>query len=253
MHIVKPFAKITFFMGLPYALRNDPIETWKPYADDALRIIEEVGRSCYRSEGAIEEDSFNPFLDAHVMKARHTKMMRFSQVIVAFQSDRGVSHEAYTHGVTHVGQMESQRYCNYSKGKFGNSVGFIKPRGLTALQEAIWAQTMGQAERNYFEMLNSGLKAQIAADALPRATATFWTFTANLQGWRHFLLTRSTKACHPKFLNLTVDGPTEIEAESEDFRGLRLSLLDQFKLLWPTFFSDIKPLDEHVTNMSKVR
>lgn len=252
MHIVQPYAKIINFMGLPPEKRQDPLATWKPYADDSLRFIEEVGRACYRSEGGQTEDSFERFLTEHVMDSRHTKMMRFSQVAVAFQTDRGVAMEAYNHGMTHVGQMESQRYCNYSKGKFGNSVGFIKPREMTAIQDQIWTRVMERAELGYFDLLAQGLKAQIAADALPRATATYFTYIANLQGWRHFLLTRTTKQCHPKFLNLTVDG-TEIFDNDGALTEFKDSLLDQFKFLWPIFFEDIEPYGTHVENMRKAR
>ncbi len=246
MHIVEPYAKVKFFMGLPYALKDASIEEWKPYADDALRVIEDVGRTCYRMEEKQTSESFDRFLRSHVMESRHIKMMRFSQIIVEFVTDRGVSHEAYTHGATHVGLMESQRYCNYAKDRFGNSVGFIKPRGLDSGQSLWWDSTMKLAEQQYFLGLDIGLKAQIAADALPRATATKFNFTSNLQGWRHMLLTRSTDAVHPKFLDLTV-GDTSYGVEAFD------SLLGQFKFLWPFFFEDIEPLKGHISNMQKVR
>jgi thymidylate synthase (FAD) len=253
MHIVEPYAKVKFFMGLPYSMKDSSIEEWKPYANDALRVIEDVGRTCYRMEEKQTPESFDRFLRSHVMRDRHIKMMRFSQVIVEFVTDRGVSHEAYTHGATHVGLMESQRYCNYAAERFGRSIGFIKPKEFLSPQtdqdrqgEQIWTISMEQAEAAYLRMTDLKIKAQTAADVLPRATATKFNFTSNLQGWRHMLLTRSTDAVHPKFLDLTV-GDTFHGVEAFD------SLLGQFKTLWPFFFEDIEPLGSHIGNMQKVR
>ncbi|HUZ97370.1 MAG TPA: FAD-dependent thymidylate synthase [Edaphobacter sp.] len=261
MHIVTPYAKIVNFMGLPPDKRGEAFETWRPFGIQAVRFIEETGRKCYRSEGTGTDESYTQFLSQHALASRHTSMLRFSQVVVDFMIDRGVAQEVTRHGATMDYQHESQRYCNYSKGKFGSSVGFIKPRGLTASQDVTWSSGMLSAEAHYFDLLTDGCKPQIAADVLPRATASLLSVVANLQGWRHFLLTRSTKQCHPKLLNTTVDDLLLDEngnvipgdAFADQTAHLQPSLLTQFKAVFPLIFDDIEPYGDFVENMKKAR
>jgi thymidylate synthase (FAD) len=268
MHVVQPSARIVNFMGLPPEHRGwleaQQFDRVRPYGVEAVRFIEETGRKCYRSEGARTPESYAAFIRSHVLGSRHTQMLRFSLVVVDFMVDRGIAQEINRHAATMTPQHESQRYCNYSKGRFGNSVGFIRPTGLTAEQEAWWTRTMEQAEQAYFEGLRLGLKAQIAADALPRATASLLTLCGNFQAWRHFLLVRTTKACHPKLLNLTVEDHLREEetgatidpavlAAGEAAAAIQPSLLKQFQMVFPLLFDDIEPLGDHVTNMQKTR
>lgn len=256
MHIVEPYAKIIRFMGTP----GDNIVD---QGVEAVRFIEETGRKCYRSEGASTNDSFQHFLSQHTLNQRHTSMLRFSCVVVDFMVDRGVAQEITRHGKSLDFQHESQRYCNYSKDKFGNSIGFIQPRGFDECQTSWWIESMKSAEERYFLGLSLGLKPQIAADALPRATASLLTAVGNLQTWRHFLLTRTTKQCHPKMTNVTVDHgilTPEIEGLDTDVSDQRLrnsshpvGLLTQFQQTFPLLFDDIEPYGDHVQNMQKAR
>jgi thymidylate synthase (FAD) len=159
--------------------------------------------------------------------------------------DRGVAQEITRHGKTLDFQHESQRYCNYSKGKFGNSVGFVRPRGMNDDQGAAWDIAMENAEGSYFNLLKLGLKPQLAADALPRATASLLTAIGNFQSWRHFLLTRTTTQCHPKMLDVTCE-PLETHFDHS-------SLLNQFKATFPVIFDDIEPLGDFAKNMQMAR
>ena len=163
-------------------------------------------------------------------------------------ADRGVAQEITRHGKTLDFQHESQRYCNYVKDKFGSSVGFIKPRNLTTLQDQIWTMGMTYAETYYFDMLKADAKPQIAADLLPRATASLLTCIGNFQAWRHFLLTRTTTQCHPKMLDVTNN-----DAISESGEILRNSLLDQFKATFPIIFDDIPHSGDFAKNMQMAR
>jgi len=264
MHIVIPYAKVVNFMGIPPEFRDalmlgeaysEPLsyvgKHIRQYGVQAVRYIEEVARTCYRAEGGMTEDSYEHFLDTHFIGSGHTNMSRFSLIVVEFMVDRGVAQEILRHLATLVGLHESQRYCNYSKDKFDNSVGFIKPRDLTDEQEGWWLTSMEEAELNYFKGLKLGLKPQIAADALPRASAGKVTLAGCFQAWRHFTLVRSTKQCHPKLLNVTVEDNGE--SLSKATMDIQVSLLKQFKALFPIFFDDIEPMGDYITNIKKVR
>jgi thymidylate synthase (FAD) len=240
MHIVEPYAKIIRYMSVPGEGADD-------YGEEAVRFIEETGRKCYRSEGTSTSDSYKHFVGQHALASRHTSMLRFSCVVVDFMIDRGVAQEVTRHGKTLDFQHESQRYCNYSKGKFGNSVGFVMPRGMTDDQEGLWRTAMEEAEINYFKLLSSGLKPQLAADALPRATASLLSSVGNFQSWRHFLLTRTTAQCHPKMLDVTSNDTLDGTVI------LKNSLLDQFQRTFPVLFDDIEHGGDHIENMKKAR
>jgi thymidylate synthase ThyX len=229
MHVVEPYAKIIRFMSGPQE------DSYEAAGVEAIRFIEDTGRKCYRSEGASTMDSYKQFVGQHALASRHTSMLRFSCVVVDFMVDRGVAQEITRHGKTLDFQHESQRYCNYSRGKFGNSVGFIMPTGMTFDQEGWWRTAMESAEIEYFKGLRLGLKPQLAADALPRATASLLSAVGNFQSWRHFLLTRTTTQCHPKMLDVTND------------------LLAKFKQTFPIIFDDIEPLGDFAQNMQKPR
>ena len=237
MHIVEPYAKIIRFMGQA----GDDIDD---QGKEAVRFIEETGRKCYRSEGTSTADSYKQFVSQHALASRHTSMLRFSCVVVDFMIDRGVAQEITRHGKTLDFQHESQRYCNYNKDKFGNSVGFIQPTNLTPEQKGVWLSGMNQAESHYFRLLEAGCKPQIAADVLPRATASLLSAVGNFQAWRHFLLTRTTKQCHPKLLDVTV---------GVSYASLTDSLLNQFKAEFPIIFDDIEPNGDFIENMKKAR
>jgi thymidylate synthase (FAD) len=197
------------------------------------------------------DESYLNFLRNHFEGGGHTNMLRFSMIVVEFMVDRGVAQEILRHLATLVGLHESQRYCNYSKDKFGNSVGFIKPYNLDPGQEAWWHESMQMAELQYFKGLGLGLRPQIAADALPRASAGKVSLGGCFQAWRHFTLVRSTIQCHPKLLNVTVEDNEE--PLSDGTKHIQVSLLKQFKALFPIFFDDIEPMGDYITNIKKVR
>ena len=76
------------------------------------------------------------------------------RVTVHFVCDRGVSHEFVRHRIFSFAQ-ESQRYCNYSKEKFGNEITFIIPCWLDIPEgEAYWHDGInyraGATEENPF-------------------------------------------------------------------------------------------------------
>ena len=87
-----------------------------------LRNIEEAGRVCYKSEDAITGESYYPFIEK-ILKLGHESIFEHEKVTARIVCDRGVSHEIVRHRLAAY-SMESSRYCNYSKGKFGGNYGY---------------------------------------------------------------------------------------------------------------------------------
>lgn len=189
-----------------------------------LQKIEAAARTCYKSEGKIQEGSAAKLV-AGLIKSGHEAMLEHASVTVKFVVDRGISHELVRHRLASFAQ-ESTRYCNYSKDDFGSEITFIIPDYLEYKSEGwnIWKESMKQAEDAYFKMLDFGLSPQQARAVLPNRLKKGMVMTANLREWRHFFKLRAlgtTGKPHPQMLEVAVP------------------LLEDMKNLIPVVFDDL--------------
>lgn len=172
--------------------------------DNELKFIEKVGRVCYKSEDNITEGSANGFVKMLIDKG-HEAMLEHSCLTVKFIVDRGVSHEIIRHRLFSFAQ-ESTRYCNYSKGKFGNEITVIKPCFFEqdSVEYDIWENAMLSAEHDYSELLLKGASQQEARAVLPNSLKTEVIVTGNYREWRHFFKLRTAKAAHPQMREVAI-------------------------------------------------
>lgn len=175
-----------------------------------LDTIERVGRTCYKSEDKMTEDSAEDFV-RRLIKRGHEAMIEHGSVTLRFINDRGVSHEEVRHRIASFGQ-ESTRYCNYSTDKFDGEVTYIDiERGMELdatvsklpfeVKLAIiheWMVACLDAERHYLRMLELGATPQIARSVLNTSTKTEICITMNFREWRHFIRLRNDPAAHPQ-------------------------------------------------------
>ena len=171
---------------------------------EILKRIEKAGRTCYKSEDRITEESAEAFVRMLIERG-HESVLEHESITVRFICDRGVSHEIVRHRLASYSQ-ESTRYCNYSGDRFGSELTFIKPCFFKKKKGAYcsWYNSMDFAECAYFDMLDDGCTPQEARTVLPNSTKTEVVMTANLREWRHFLKLRTAKAAHPQMRELTV-------------------------------------------------
>ena len=184
------------------------VEIITPITDDLLKIIEVAGRTCYKSEDRITEDSAESFV-SRMINANHGAMLEHAYVSLRITCDRGVSHEIVRHRVASYAQ-ESTRYCNYSKEKFGNQITYIDPvhgfmlENKTYSMEQLdaimttWMNACEDAERHYLRLIELGCTPQMARGVLNNATKTEVFVTMNIREWRHFISLRSSPAAHPQ-------------------------------------------------------
>lgn len=195
---------------------------------EVLKSIERVGRTCYKSEDLITEDSAERFVKSIISRG-HESVIEHINITVRFICDRGISHEIVRHRIASYAQ-ESSRYCNYSKDKFGGEITYIDLLGhmdnkqvydmnLDLFRE--WVQACKDAERHYFKMLEYGATPEIARSVLNNSTKTELVATMNLRSWRNFFKLRCDKAAHPQM------------------REIAVPLLKEFKELIPIVFDDI--------------
>ena len=125
--------------------------------------------------------------------------LRHSWYTLRFICDRGVTHEIVRHRPASYCQ-ESTRYCNYSKGAFGNQITVIEPCFLRSgsAQHAAWKTACMRAESAYLGMLELGCTPQEARDVLPNSLKTELVMTATADEWLHFLMLRTSEAAHPQ-------------------------------------------------------
>ena len=219
---------------------------------EALRHLERVGRTCYRSEDRITSDSYAGFLRG-VIDRGHEAMLEHVSVTIRFRTDRGVTHELVRHRLAAYAQS-STRYCNYSQDRFGNGIHVIKPlyfnpqeeprpvevpthsssRGCTFPSEGVvlrlcafdvWMISMFYASWAYLTLTRVfGRQPQEARSVLPQSTASDIYVTCNLREWRHIFNLRAlgtTGAPHP------------------DMRRIMLPALAAMRKEFPLLFDDI--------------
>ena len=179
--------------------------------EEALRIVENATRVCYKSEDKIKEGSAEKLIRG-IIKAKHFGCIEHVSLTVKFICDRACSHQLVRHRLMSFNQ-KSQRYCKE------DDLEVIKPEGLE--NTSLWLESCRQAENAYAEMIRRGEKPEVARGVLPNSTATEIYATANLREWRHFFELR----CH--------------RTAQRDIRSLALSLLCQMYKQYPVFFEDM--------------
>ena len=205
----------------------DPSFTWlgnAPDGDQMLANIAAAGRVCYQSESKSDDAAFV----RKRIRQGHESILEHEKISVRIICDRGVSHELVRHRIASYSQ-ESTRYCNYSKGKFGSELTFIRPywddRSISAEMirlRACWQEACLNAEWSYKKMIDAGCTPEAARAVLPNCLKTEVVMTANLREWRHFFKLRCAPAAHP------------------DMRIVANMLLTAFKDVVPVVFDDIE-------------
>lgn len=195
-----------------------------------LRKIELCGRTCYKSEDRITEDSAKKFV-AGIIRSGHHSVIEHVNITVRFVCDRGISHEIVRHRLASYSQ-ESTRYCRYTGDKFGKQITVILPQGFderlydtgwTPLNfppdnseatqylelwktlpdvEKIWLASCQASEIYYAFLIECGAKPEIARSVLPNSLKTEVVMTCNLREWKHVFRMRCQKAAHPQIREL---------------------------------------------------
>ena len=165
--------------------------------DVILKRLELAGRTAYKSEDKITEDSASKFIKM-IVKRGHFSVIEHASMTVKFIFDRGISHEMVRHRIASYTQ-ESTRYCNYTKKNEDGGLNIIDiVDHMTLEQYDIWLDTMAYLEAQYQTLLAAGAPPQIARSVLPNSLKTEIIVTANLREWREIFRQRAAAAAHPQ-------------------------------------------------------
>lgn len=109
--------------------------------------------------------------------------------------------------------IESTRYCNYSKGKFGSELTFIKPCWMEqtehenkGLSDYFYAH-LEDVEQTYLDSIHAGWQAQQAAELLPQCVKADVIITAFDTDWEHIFNLRAkgtTGQPHPEVKRIMI-------------------------------------------------
>lgn len=195
-----------------------------------VRVIEQAGRTCYKSEHKTHDESYIPFIK-NIIKSGHESVLEHSSMSVRFIVDRGVTHELVRHRLVAYSQ-ESTRYCSYT-----DEVTFIIPpwvlilpgvyKGITDTvnnKDNLWMTMMLLVENYYTALIHSGWSPQQARSVLPNSLKTEIVATANFREWRHIFKLRALGKAgkpHPQMLEVMIP------------------LLEEVKTLVPVVFEDL--------------
>ena len=204
---------------------------------EELKLIEQVGRTCYKSEDKITEDgeSARRFVKMLIKNGHEAMIEHGPSLSIKFTVDRGVTHEAVRHRMASFAQ-ESTRYVNYFLEKFGEHISVIDigpgiklDKRMQNLNEDViesiiseWHQAMEDAERHYMKMVELGASPQIARGVLPTSSKAELIITANYREWRHILSLRGDEHAHPQI------------------REVMIPLLSDLQKRIPVVFDDIR-------------
>lgn len=110
---------------------------------------------------------------------------KHTYVCVRFITSRDVTHQLVRYRCSSPLQ-ESQRYCNYTANRFGNSVTFIRPCWYEDGSEdyEVWKQSCEIAEKMYFKLVELG-SSEKARTVLPNSTKSELLIYADLKEWQH--------------------------------------------------------------------
>jgi thymidylate synthase (FAD) len=181
-----------------------------------LKSIEIAGRTCYKSEDRITEESASKFVKMIIGRG-HESVIEHISLTVKFIIDRGVSHELVRHRLASFSQ-ESTRYVNYTKEKHGGGdIKFIIPNWLELKEgkykkfdlianykQHLWINMMLKAEHAYNMLIEANWTPQQARSVLPNSLKTEIVVTANLREWRLIFKQRTSKFAHPQMKEVMV-------------------------------------------------
>lgn len=183
-----------------------------------MKNIERACRTCYRSENLIDEESYKRLL-RNCLNRGHESILEHEKITIRMVCDIGVYKDLTRHRFGSF-SIESTRYCNYNKDKFGNEIKFIEPVFYTdswklanyegaamtteELKSSIWYNCMEEIEDSYNYMGELECTPDEMRMLLPHSTAAEVTMTANIREWRHILSLRCVKMTHPAIRQLLI-------------------------------------------------
>lgn len=160
-----------------------------------LLEIANIARTCYKTPKSNDIEAAKRTVQ-RLIQSGHTSMLEFVHITMKYVSNIAAYKDLTRQRLTTFA-IESTRYANYSKDKFGNELTFINPieiKDKTSKEYEIWKQTMKILEQSYMDLAKLGKKPDVLSLILPHSTKAEFNISANLREWRHIFKLRSSIA-----------------------------------------------------------
>lgn len=135
------------------------------------------------------------------------------RITLRFQADIHFYKDSTRHR-KHSFAIESTRWINYMKEKFGMSISFMKPTWIKQEDIPELEEDCKIIENIYAKWINKGYKAEHAAYFLNQGVAATVVITAFASDWRHFFDLRyfeKTGKVHPDMLDIVTKAKNVLE------------------------------------------
>lgn len=200
------------------------MEIWTPLDNNyIMRFLERCARNCYKSEGMINDDSAERMI-RKLIELKHDAMLEHYSITVKMTCDLGCYKDITRHRHASFA-IESTRWCNYAKDKFGSEISVVRPINMEVGSDIYnaWLKNCEDMEKSYLDVMSKGGTVDQGRMILNQSTKADVIMTCNIREWRHVLRLRCEKSVHPTVQNI-----------------MRMILIE-FKKHLPVLFEDIHP------------
>ena len=161
-----------------------------------LLKIQEAAKTCYQSHKSTDDIESAKRIVKSLIQSGHHSMLEFGGTIgMRYITNIAGYKDLRTHRLS-TWAVESTRWANYSKGKYGSELTFLDPVEFKddPKKYARWERCMQMIENSYMELAKLGAKPDQLSLLLPQSTKAEANVIANLVEWRHILALRSSIA-----------------------------------------------------------
>lgn len=154
---------------------------------EALMLIQRIAKTCYKSYKATDDVESAKRIVRTLIASGHTSLLENYIITMNYLSNIAAYKDLTRSRVGFSYAVESTRWANYSKDKFGNQLSFLDPVEIPDKKSKlyyVWLDTMAKAEEYYMLMSKLGAKPDQLSLTLPQSTAAEFNITGNLRAWR---------------------------------------------------------------------
>lgn len=150
--------------------------------EDAEKVIEDAGRTCYLSFDKKTPESAKSFIRM-IIRSGHLSVLEHASATFRIKGgSRAFTHQIVRHRLCAFSQ-QSQRYVSEK------NFDYVEPASIASNPAAhkIFSDTIDRIQDSYRELQQMGIKNEDARFVLPNAVKSEIVMTANFREWRHIL------------------------------------------------------------------
>ncbi len=149
------------------------------------KVIEQAGRTCYRSASRTGPDSKKNFISKIIENGHHSVLEHAYATFRVTEVSRSFTHQLVRHRLCAFSQR-SQRYVDEE------SFAFVEPKSVREKIEAhrLFSKFIAEAKDAYSKLQELGIKNEDARFVLPNAAQSEIVISANFRQLRHIFCVR---------------------------------------------------------------